>query len=192
MNGFVSGADITNSGPQCIGAWSKHGKKNSHEQCTASTPVVRGSGQPGIAFVGKFSWLSVDWLLLIFYVKERESIDYSIKITTDMALNGEVFINNLISGDQRINIHCWIKLDESDKLNRLQGEWEFMQMASMIFFTRCYFLPIIWHLICSMCVESIWHTFNWFWNLIVVQGHAKQLLQAKNVFPKSEVFLAKS
>ena len=109
-----------------------------------------------------------------------------------MALNGEVFINNLISGNQRINIHCWEKLDESDKLNRLQGEWECMQMASMIFFTRCYFPPIIWHLICSMCVESIWHTFNWFWNLIVVQGHAKQLLQAKNVFPKSEVFIAKS
>ena len=28
-----------------------------------------------------------------FYVKERESIDYSIKITTDMALKGEVSIS---------------------------------------------------------------------------------------------------
>ena len=30
-------------------------------------------------------------------MKERESIDYSIKITTDMALSGEVFINEFIS-----------------------------------------------------------------------------------------------
>ena len=30
--------------------------------------------------------------ILTEYVKERESIDYSIKITTDMALSGEVLM----------------------------------------------------------------------------------------------------
>ena len=58
-----------------------------------------------------------------------------------------------------------------------------MQMAYMIFFTRYLFPPIMSHVTFSMCETASFEVFGF------SQGHAKQLLQAKNVFPKSEVYL---
>ena len=55
----------------------------------------------------------------------------------------DLMLNNIIRNVY--NIH-----KKSDELYRLQGEWECMQMAYMIFFTRSHFEPKTRHATCSI------------------------------------------
>ena len=96
-----------------------------------------------------------------------------------MALKGEVdFIPRISNRWYLILItYIWIRTYKIIFI-RLRAEWECMQME---FMTSSIKWPFSVKLLSLAWQPHQWHHF--------LQGHAKQLLQAKNVFPKSEVVL---